>query len=169
MAIPTNKDALILAINTTYNKLEIVLLSIPPQYTTSIELPGHGKNTLMSICNQVAYLIGWGQLVIQWEKQMRLGIATDFPEKGYNWQMLGELAQKFYTEYENKSYTSLLVKLKETKATILQIIESKTNEALYNTNWYKQYTLGRMIQLNTAAPYKNATVRITKWKKSLNK
>ncbi|MNK06664.1 hypothetical protein D3C87_245630 [compost metagenome] len=40
----------------------------------------------------------------------------------------------------------------------------KWNE-LYETTWYEKWTMGRMIQFNTASPYNNARGRIRKWKK----
>ncbi|MCG8400066.1 MAG: ClbS/DfsB family four-helix bundle protein, partial [Firmicutes bacterium] len=44
-------------------------------------------------------------------------------------------------------------------------IEKKDNIQLYGTPWYEKWTMGRMIQLNTSSPYKNARNRIRKWKK----
>ena len=48
---------------------------------------------------------------------------------------------------------------------ILQLIESKSNQELYEVSWYEKWTLGRMIQFNTSSPYTNARGRIRKWKK----
>ena len=59
-------------------------------------------------------------------------------------------------------------KLDETVAEILNVIERKSNTELYGVSWYEKWTLGRMIQFNTASPYTNARVRIRKWKKERN-
>jgi len=32
--------------------------------------------------------------------------------------------------------------------------------------WYDKWTFGKMIQLNTSSPFKNAKDRIRKWKKT---
>lgn len=56
-------------------------------------------------------------------------------------------------------------KLDKTVKQILELIDSKTNKDLYETAWYEKWTLGRMIQFNTASPYTNARGRIRKWKK----
>ncbi|HAE68662.1 MAG TPA: hypothetical protein DCG77_15990, partial [Sphingobacterium sp.] len=45
------------------------------------------------------------------------------------------------------------------------LIEQKTDMQLYGVSWYEKWTLGRMIQFNTASPYQNAVGRIRKWKK----
>jgi hypothetical protein len=47
----------------------------------------------------------------------------------------------------------------------LKLIESKTNEELYEIAWYDKWTFGKMIQLNTSSPFQNAKDRIRKWKK----
>jgi len=122
-------------------------------------------HTVMSLNNLLAYLNGWGQLVLKWVDKTDKGETVDFPETGYKWNELGSLAQKFYADYETDSYSSLCKKLDDTVASVLQLIDAKTNEQLYVDTWYKQWTLGRMIQFNTSSPYDNATKRIRKWKK----
>jgi hypothetical protein len=165
MAIPANKKELTVAIKTNYQKLRSDLEKLPAQLTKGKELEGHSKNTFMSVCDLLAYLIGWGQLVLKWNKKREMGQHVDFPETGYKWNELGKLAQKFYSDYETESYPQLLKKLDQTVEDILRVIEKKTNEQLYHTPWYEKWTLGRLIQFNTSSPYHNALVRLRKWKK----
>src|SRR4051812_385660 len=103
MAIPTNKKELKDAITTSYQKLREDLADIPAELTKSKELEGHAKNTSMSVCNLVSYLIGWGHLVLKWNKKRDRNEHVDFPETGYKWNELGKLAQKFYADYETES------------------------------------------------------------------
>ena len=63
MAVPKNKIELLEAIQTNYSKLSKDLIGIPRNMTTNQELEGHAKGTKMSVCNLVAYLIGWGELL----------------------------------------------------------------------------------------------------------
>lgn len=165
MAIPKNKEELIKAIVDNYQKLRAELLTIPPDLTTTKELEGHSKNTLMSINNLVAYLVGWGQLVLKWHDKKNKGLEVDFPETGYKWNELGLLAQKFYKDYAKDDFKTLMIKLDTTINELLNLIEGKTNGELYQMAWYDKWTLGRMIQLNTSSPFKNAKDRIRKWKK----
>jgi hypothetical protein len=165
MAIPNNKIELIKAINESYEKLNIELTNITNDLAEIKELQGHAKNTLMSINNLVAYLIGWGQLVLKWNNKKEKNLPVDFPETGYKWNQLGQLAQKFYKDYEAYNLSILSAKLNNTTNKILKLIENKTNEELYETNWYDKWTLGKMIQLNTSSPFKNARDRIRIWKK----
>ena len=168
MAIPKDKDELLKVIIDNYKKLTVELSNIPFDLTEKKELDGHSKNTLMSINNLVAYLVGWGQLVLKWNEKKSKGLEVDFPETGFKWNELGQLAQKFYKDYENDDFKTLTAKLDKTTNEILKFIESKTNRELYETDWYDKWTLGKIIQLNTSSPFKNAKDRIRKWKKQNN-
>jgi len=75
------------------------------------------------------------------------------------------LAHKFYKDYERDDFTVLQEKLQSTVDKILKVIDAKSNVELYETTWYEKWTLGRMIQFNTASPYTNAKARLRKWKK----
>ena len=168
MAVPKNKKELIDDINTNYSKLKEDLDGIALMLTETKELEGHAKGTRMSVCHLISYLIGWGELVLKWDKKMKRKQQVDFPETGYRWNELGKLANKFYLDYEQLDYLELREKLDNVVVEILEIIENHSNKDLYQTPWYGKWTKGKMIQLNTSSPYKNARTRIRRWKK-LNK
>ncbi|GAB3424742.1 ClbS/DfsB family four-helix bundle protein [Niabella aquatica] len=165
MAVPTNKSELQTAIKINYEKLCKELLTISSAKAGVKELEGHAKGSLMSINNLLSYLVGWGVLILKWIDKKDHNKAVDFPETGYRWNELGKLAQKFYRDYENDDFTALQGKLDETIREILKVIDAKSNDELYGIAWYEKWTLGRMIQFNTASPYTNARGRIRKWKK----
>lgn len=165
MAIPTNKEELRQAVEINYNKLKKELSSIPQELTRIQELEGHAKGTKMSINNLLAYLTGWGALVLKWNQKKDNNESVDFPETGYKWNELGRLAQKFYKDYQADDFTTLKQNLDIHVDQILSLIATKSNQELYEINWYENWTLGRMIQFNTSSPYANATGRIRKWKK----
>ena len=108
MAVPVNKEELILAINTNYKKLKKELENIPIELTTLKDLEGHSKGTLMSINNLLSYLLGWQELVLKWNIKKQNKEEVDFPETGYKWNQLGKLAQKFYDDYKNDDFNTLL-------------------------------------------------------------
>jgi hypothetical protein len=166
MAIPSNKEELIIAIQKDYKKLEAELASILTDLSFQKELEAHTKGQLMSVHDLIAYLLGWGQLLIKWNKRKSANLPVDFPETGYKWNQLGQLAQKFYDDYKRLDFVSLQSQLNSTVKQILDIVKNKSNHELYEVPWYETYTLGRMIQVNTTSPYKNAHARIRKWKKS---
>lgn len=165
MGIPKNKSELLKAIREDYQKLSIELATIPLELTEIKELEGHAKNTLMSINDLLAYLIGWGELVLKWNNKKDKGLEVDFPETGFKWNELGLLAQKFYKDFRHLNFNMLKDRLHVTTQQILELIEGKTDSELYETSWYGKWTLGRMIQFNTSSPFKNAKGRIKKWKK----
>lgn len=165
MPVPANKEELLKAIETNYSKLKKELETISVEETAVKELDGHAKGTLISIDNLLAYLIGWGELVLKWNKNRSENKPVDFPETGYKWNELGKLVQKFYADYQNDDFNTLIQKLDDTVKKITSLIESKNNDELYGVGWYEKWTLGRMIQFNTASPYNNARGRIRKWKK----
>jgi len=167
MPIPSNKEELRRAILDNYHKLRLELDGIDEKSAAERVLEGHAKCTLMSVEDLVAYLIGWGQLVLKWEQGKQQGLHVDFPETGYRWNELGKLAQKFYQDYKHLSYAQKLTLFENTVEAVLVLLDSKTNEELYELHWYEKWTLGRMIQLNTSSPYANARARIRKWKKNL--
>ncbi len=168
MPVPKNKEKLIAAIEQSYAKLTSELNTIPERLTHTKELEGHAKETQMSISDLVAYLIGWGELVLKWNHKKKENLAVDFPETGYKWNQLGLLAQKFYKDYEKLDYPSLLKRLDISNQELLKLIQNTPNHELYEEPWYDKWSLGKMIQLNTSSPYKNATARIRKWKKRSN-
>ena len=113
MAVPQNKEELQKAINTNFEKLKKELKTIPQELTTIQELEGHSKGTLMSINNLLAYLVGWGDLVLKWNKRKDNDESVDFPEIGYKWNELGKLAQKFYKDYKDDDFDKLTKKLQK--------------------------------------------------------
>ena len=165
MAIPQNKNELLAAIETTYSKLAAELEAVPADRADEASLEGHARGTMMSAHNLVAYLVGWNELVLKWLREKQAGREVDFPETGFKWNELGRLAQKFYKDYEAVPYQALVQRLAEAKAEIVNVIESRDDAALYGEPWYEKWTMGRMIQLNTASPYTNARARLRKWKR----
>lgn len=165
MPIPTNKDELLKAIREDYRKLKTELLGVPVGLSDRKELEGDAQNTMMSVHDLVGYLLGWGELVLKWNDRKMWGLPVDFPETGFKWNELGRLAQKFYADYANDDFSSLLSRLDATVQQLLALVETKTDEELYGVPWHDKWPLGRLIQLNTSSPFKNATIRIRKWKR----
>jgi len=166
MPIPKSKKELLEDIEHNFNRLLSEYESIPSSLNKERTLEGHRKNTLMSIHDLMAYQVGWHETVLNWHEVEKLGLRIDFPAPNFKWNELGELAQKFYTDYESSSYIELLELLKKTKSDIINLVSSHSDDELYGLKWYKNYTRGRMIQFNTSSPYKNAHARIRKWKKA---
>ncbi len=165
MPIPSNKKELEDAIQVSFNLLLKELNEIPTALYFEESMPGHAKDTMMSLHNLLSYLVGWGDQVLVWIEQDQKGNEIHFPHPDFKWTELGLLAQQFYKDYQEIPFPKLLNNLNLIVKKILQVIDNYSNEILYNRPFYKHYPLGRMIQLNTSSPYKNARKRIRKWKK----
>jgi hypothetical protein len=165
LAIPQHKQQLKEAIQASAEQLRLEYAGISQALARKKEMEGHAKGTRMSPCDLLAYLVGWGELVLKWNRKTDAGESVDFPETGYKWNELGRLAHKFYSDHASDSLEGLLKKYTQVVNGLLQLVERKTNRQLYEVSWYEKWTLGRMIQLNSASPYRNARLRLRKWKK----
>lgn len=165
MAVPDCKEALLADINKNYRALKIELEGVSPEEVSLKELEGHAKGTLMSTHNLISYLIGWGELVLKWWDLRSANMPCDFPETGFKWNELGRLAQKFYVDYQDLEYQDLLLRLDHTVGKIIQFIEDQDDAVLYHEPFLDKWTIGRLIQFNSASPYKNARARLKKWKR----
>lgn len=166
MAVPQNKAELLQAIDKEFQKLSALLDAIPSQEAGLKQLEGHAKDTIISVHDLVAYLVGWNELVLKWHRKKDAGEQVDFPETGYKWNQLGQLAQQFYLNYQDIPFEQLKEKLTTAKDHIVELINRYDDTALYGEPWYDKWTMGRMIQFNTSSPYANACGRLRKWLKS---
>jgi len=165
--IPQNKSELLDEIDTSFTKLFLKIEEISVDTCNIKKIPWHKKDTYISPKDLIAYLLWWWELVIKWLHCDKEKKKIHFPEKGFQWNQLWELAEKFYTDYENFELGTLKQELQKNKEEIKKYILENSNTDLYETIWYKKYTRWRMIQLNTISPYKNATARIQKYLKTL--
>ena len=165
-SIPANKQELHNAITQAYRLLRVDYDSIPADHARIVGVQGNVKDTEITICDTVAYLIGWQKLVLKWHQRQSLGQPVDLPETGYQWNELGKLAQAFQHQYRDWSYESLLNEFDHGIEQILALVDSLSDQQLYGEAWYKQYPFGRMIQFNTSSPMKNIRAKVRRFKKS---
>ena len=165
-SIPQSKDELINAINLASKKLSDDYSSIPDELSRTFGIEGNVKGTVISVCDTLAYLVGWGKLVLKWYSLQSRGQHVDFPETGYKWNQLGLLAQSFQREYQDWDFASLQSEFTTTTQEILLLVAGLDNHALYGVLWYDKWTLGRMIQLNTSSPMKNVRAKVRRFKKA---
>lgn len=165
-SVPQSKGELLSAINSIFPKLMDDYRIVPESLSRKCELEGNIKGTQISVCDTVAYLVGWGKLVLKWHSLKSQGLPVDFPDTGYKWNQLGLLAVSFHAEYSDWKYEDLLTELDSTTNELISLISSLSNEELYETTWYEKWTLGRMIQFNTSSPMKNMRTKVRRFNKS---
>ena len=166
MAIPSSKAELLAAIAERFAKLDAALEAVPAEIADEKSMEGHAKGTMMSANNLVSYLIGWNELVLKWLDEDDRGQVVEFPEVGYQWNELGALAQKFYSDFSDQNFDENRKRLTAVKEDLVAEISKRTDEELYGSPWHGKWTKGRMIQFNSSSPYENARGRIRKWLKS---
>lgn len=170
MAVPASKQALIDAIESSYAKLAQELERVPPALAYEPVLEGQVAGTRMSVCELLAYLVGWNELVLHWHAELRAGKRIDeiaFPAEGFTWNALGKLAQHFYACHAALGFAPLRVRLAEAKDALLALAKQHDDATLYGQSWYRHYTMGRMIQFNSSSPYANARTRLRAWLRTL--
>ncbi|MGC5700758.1 ClbS/DfsB family four-helix bundle protein [Pseudomonas sp. NFXW11] len=160
MAIPQDQEQLLQAIEQNFAALTQALQAVPPGRIDSCRLEGHVKGSQIGIADLLAYLLGWNERVLDWLDKDARGEPMAFPAAGFKWNELGRLAQKFYLAYAALDYRQRLERLHQVKEQIVAHLRLRDNAALYERPWYGKWTLGRMVQLNTAAPYANARQRL---------
>ncbi|WP_291650369.1 ClbS/DfsB family four-helix bundle protein [Bosea sp. (in: a-proteobacteria)] len=79
MAVPQDKEALLGLIDASFEKLAAALASTPEALARERSLPGHAKDTQMSPCDLVAYLVGWNELLLKWLERDAAGHPIDIP------------------------------------------------------------------------------------------
>lgn len=164
-SIAKSKEELQSAIEIIFLKLLEDYRVIPVDLSRKISIEGNIKDTEISVCDTIAYLIGWGKLVLKWHQHEQQGLSLELPETGFQWNELGLLASSFHTYYKDWGIIELLNEFEATVEQVQAMLADLTNEELYGKLWYKKYTFGRMVQLNTSAPMKNMRAKVRRFKK----
>ena len=162
-SIPTNKAELQLAIEQSFDKLLLDYQRVPADMSRILGVEGNQKGSVISVSDTLAYLIGWGRLVLKWHELKAQGKSVDFPETGFKWNRLGELASHFQQEYQVWQYDDLLKEFACVISDILCLIHQTDSESLYQSGWYKDWSQGRMIQFNTSSPMKNIRTKVRRF------
>ncbi len=164
-SVPKNKEELQKSISVAFKKILADYSTIPPEISREIGVIGNVKGTEISVSDTISYLIGWGKLVLKWYDLKSKNQPVDFPETGYKWNELGQLAQHFHSKYHDWFYDKLIKEFTATTDRILILVESLDNQKLYGETWFEKYTLGKMIQFNTSSPMVNMLSKVRKFKK----
>ena len=122
MAIPVNKAALLSAISVTFEMLMGDLARVPEARSQDVSMDGHAAGSRMSPADLVSYLIGWNELVLKWLDQDDRGDTVAFPEIGFKWNELGQLAQKFYCDHADLPWGERLKRLARAKEQLVETI-----------------------------------------------
>ena len=122
----------------------------------------------------LAYQVGWTNLVLKWEEDERKGLQVKTPSDKFKWNQLGELYQWFTDTYAHLSLQELKAKLNENINSIYAMIDLLSEEELFEAHmrkWADEATktatweVYKFIHVNTVAPFGTFRTKIRKWKK----
>lgn len=99
MTVPSSKTELLAGIDKDFTRLIVDLAKVLPARIRESRLEGHAAGTTMSPADLAAYLIGWNELVLKWLSRDDQGLSVDFPETGFAWNQLGQLAQELHHDH----------------------------------------------------------------------
>lgn len=124
----------------------------------------------------LAYQVGWTNLVLKWETDERKGIPVKTPSDEFKWNQLGELYQWFTDTYAHLSLQELKAQLNDNVNSICTMIDSLSEDELFKPHmrkWADEATktavweVYKFIHVNTVAPFGTFRTKIRKWKKSV--
>ena len=156
-------------IQAEYQKLITLLAQVPNKLKNKKSIEWAGDKA--SVSGVIAYLIGWGELLITWYENGVAGKAQVLPGEGFDtWDYIG-LAKHFYQKYSHKNPQE---QEKHFFAVVSRITEIVDHE--YTTGnltklevwpWCrlssgKQWPLEKWVRVNSVAPYKRASMQLRK-------
>ena len=131
------------------------------------------KEIEYSSFQMLAFCIGWMDLVLSWEYEEQKGIQETSLVTEWKWNELSWLYQSFYDKYNNYSLNELINIFNKKVNKIIDLINNLSDEELFEDgkrNWAKtngkEFSICRLVHLNTVTNFKNFRVRIRKWKKN---
>lgn len=121
----------------------------------------------------LALCIGWMDLVLAWEDEEQKGVQKTSLVTEWKWNDLDWLYQSFYDKYNNYFLKDLIDDFDQKVDSIIQLVNNLSDIELFETgkrNWAKtndkEFSVCRLIHLNTIANFKNFKGKVRKWKKS---
>ena len=121
----------------------------------------------------LAFCLGWMDLVLAWEDEEQKGVHKTSLATEWKWNDLGWLYQSFYDKYNNYFLKDLIDDFNQKVDGIIQLVNNLSDVELFETgkrNWAKtngkEFSVCRLIHLNTIANFKNFRSKIKKWKKN---
>ena len=121
----------------------------------------------------LAFCIGWMDLVLAWEDEEQKGIQETSLATEWKWNDLDWLYQSIYDKCNNYSLNELINTFNQKVKSIIDLVNNLSVEELFEEgkrNWAKtngkEFSVCRLIHLNTIANFKNFRGKIRKWKKN---
>ena len=168
MPRPKNKDELLSLSKENFEKLYALIDSFTVEQKEAEYLFDNNRDK--NIRDIVMHLHQWHLMMLGWYEVGMRGEKPDIPAKGYTWRTIPALNAEIWEKSQNKSLDEAWQLLQATHQKEMTIIESHTNEELFEKRYYKwtgTTSLGAYFISNTSSHYDWAMKLIRKYKRSL--
>ncbi|HEX6036375.1 MAG TPA: ClbS/DfsB family four-helix bundle protein [Anaerolineales bacterium] len=160
MPRPTNKNALLEAIEIERNALEGLLAGLSPEQMTEPGIVGE-----WSVKDVLAHLLEWEQMVLRWHAAGLKGKVPITPSEEFNWAQLPQLNKQIYEKHCHRPLADIQREFKSSSRKIRKTIQGLSDEDLFTRGryaWTKTNTLGAYFVSNTSSHYHWARTTIKK-------
>lgn len=133
MARPTNKQDLIIAANSQFDKLWKQIDSMPKEKQLAVfSFEDRDKN----LRDVLVHLYEWHQLLLNWLRSNRAGNAANFLPEPYNWKTYPQMNMEFWNKHQTTPLEKAVTLLKESHANVMKLIEPFTDEELFTKKFF---------------------------------
>ncbi|NDV56049.1 DfsB family protein [Parabacteroides sp. 52] len=133
MARPTNKQDLILAANSQFEKLWKLIDSMPEEKRLdTFSFEDRDRN----LRDVLVHLYEWHRLLLHWARANRSGNAVSFLPDPYNWKTYPQMNVEFWKKHQITPLDEAVVFLKESHADVMELIDSFTDEELFTKKYF---------------------------------
>lgn len=160
MARPTNKQDLIVAANSQFDKLWKQIDSMPEEKRLgAFSFEDRDRN----LRDVLIHLYEWHQLLLNWIRSNQAGNMVNFLPEPYNWKTYPQMNVEFWKKHQTTSLDEVVVLLKESHVKVMKLIELLTDEELFTKkhfSWTGTTNLGSYCISATSSHYDWAMKKI---------
>ncbi len=158
MSRPTSKTQLLQQAATNYAQLQAELAKLSPEVMIEADTVG-----TWSVKDVLAHLLTWQQMTLSWYRAGREGASPAIPSARYTWREIPALNQEIYEMHRDDPLDDLQQAFAASHAETLSLIETMSNDELFNPKvyaWTKSTTLGSYLTSATCSHYEWARKEI---------
>lgn len=178
MGRPHTKNDLIEAANLNYdNLLKLIDSMTEIELNTEFDFSSDEKKKEAhwrrdkNLRDILIHLYEWHNLMLEWVANNKAGVRKPFIMEGYNWKTYGDMNIVFWKRNQAVSLDAALEQFKESHKKIMEVIESMSNDELFQKNvydWVGGSTIGSYFVSVTSSHYDWAIKKIKAHRKMIN-
>lgn len=175
MARPKNKQELIEAANTNYEKLLSMIerrteaeKSAPYDFLDDEKKKEAHWRRDRNLRDVLIHLNEWHLLLLEWVKNRENGSNKPFLLEGYNWKTYGDMNMVFFRRCQNISEEEALERFKDSHKRVMEALDTFSQEELFTRTYYPWVggsCIGNYFISNTSSHYDWAMKKMKAHKK----